>query len=281
MDAVLGIGKAGCAIADVMANYPQYEIFKIDVGLEKSKNTYPMPEQPTSQAYEESCPDFTSFFDSFGEEDNVMVALAGGGAISGATLKILEKIKHTKITLLYIKPDISLIGGKKFLYDDMTFHVLQEYARSGLFESICLVHNPTIEDIMGNVPVKGYYDVLNKIIVTTIHMINVYNNTESEFQDMSDSEIQNRICSIGLFDVGSSEEKLFFPLDNIKEKVYYVGATEKSLEDHNFFRQLKGKFKNNSDDDDIRVSYMIHETKFNEDYVYILAKSDEIQYMEK
>ena len=37
MDAVLGIGKAGCAIADVMANYPQYEIFKIDVGLEKSK----------------------------------------------------------------------------------------------------------------------------------------------------------------------------------------------------------------------------------------------------
>ena len=178
MDAVLGIGKAGCAIADVMAKYPQYEIFKIDVGLKKSKRNFPMPEQSTSQQYEESCPGFGSFFKSFKKDDNVMVVIGGGGAISGATLKILENIKHTKMTILYIKPDISLIGGKKFLYDDMTFHVLQEYARSGLFESICLVHNPTIEEILGGVPIDTFYDVINNLVTTTVHMINIYNNTD-------------------------------------------------------------------------------------------------------
>lgn len=280
MDAVLGIGKAGCAIADAMANYPQYEIFKIDVGLEKSKHNFPMPEQSTSQQYEESCPGFGQFFKPFKENDNVMVVIGGGGAISGAALKILENIKHTKMTIFYIKPDISLIGGKKFLYDDMTFHVLQEYARSGLFESICLVHNPTIEEILGGVPIDKFYETINNTVTTTVHMINIYNNTDPVFEDMSEPEVQNRITSLGIFDVGSSEERLFFPLDNIKEKVYYVAATEKSLEDNNFFRQLRAKFKNNSGDD-IRVSYIIHKTNYDEDYVYILARSDEIQYMEK
>ena len=280
MDAVLGIGKAGCAIADVMASYPQYEIFKIDVGLEKSKRNFPMPEQSTSQQYEESCPRFSQFFKPFKKEDNVIVVIGGGGAISGATLKILENIKHTKMTILYIKPDISLIGGKKFLYDDMTFHVLQEYARSGLFESICLAHNPTIEEILGGVPIDKFYETINNLVTTTVHMINIYNNTDPVFEDISEPEVQNRITSLGIFDVGSSEERLFFPLDNIKEKVYYVAATEKSLEDNNFFRQLRAKFKNNSGDD-IRVSYVIHKTNYDEDYVYILARSDEIQYMEK
>ena len=30
---IIGLGKAGCSIADQFTQYPQYEIYKIDVGL--------------------------------------------------------------------------------------------------------------------------------------------------------------------------------------------------------------------------------------------------------
>ena len=31
---IIGLGKAGCAIAECFSQYPQYNIFKIDVGIE-------------------------------------------------------------------------------------------------------------------------------------------------------------------------------------------------------------------------------------------------------
>ena len=34
MDAVIGLGAAGCNIADQFAKHPQYKVYKIDVGLE-------------------------------------------------------------------------------------------------------------------------------------------------------------------------------------------------------------------------------------------------------
>ena len=33
MDTIIGLGKSGCAIAVKFAEYPQYKIYKIDVGL--------------------------------------------------------------------------------------------------------------------------------------------------------------------------------------------------------------------------------------------------------
>ena len=38
MDTIVGLGKAGCAIADKFSKYPQYKIFKIDSeGLDKGE----------------------------------------------------------------------------------------------------------------------------------------------------------------------------------------------------------------------------------------------------
>ena len=47
MDTVIGLGKAGCAIADKFAQYPQYKTFKIDSeGLDpKSKNCHLLKKQ--------------------------------------------------------------------------------------------------------------------------------------------------------------------------------------------------------------------------------------------
>ena len=42
MDTIIGLGNAGCNIADEFAKYPQYSAYKFDVGLKKTKTSYPL-----------------------------------------------------------------------------------------------------------------------------------------------------------------------------------------------------------------------------------------------
>ena len=65
MDAVVGLGKAGCAVADTFSQYPQYEVYKIDSGIEESSKSFNLQEQPSSEEYERNCPDMASFFAEF------------------------------------------------------------------------------------------------------------------------------------------------------------------------------------------------------------------------
>ena len=54
---VLGLGKGGCAIADLFSQYPEYKVFKADVGL-KGKNCFNIPACKTIEEYEEKLPEF-------------------------------------------------------------------------------------------------------------------------------------------------------------------------------------------------------------------------------
>ena len=281
MDAVIGLGQAGCNIADLFASHSQYEVFKIDVGLEQGARSFPMPQQNSSEEYEKNCPSMKSFLKEIKQGDNVLFIFGGGGNIAGTTLRILETIKDSNISILYIKPDIELIGAKKYMLDRIAYYILQEYARSGLFERMFVTHNPSIEDALGEVPVRGYFDKLNEILVSTMHMINVFRNSRSEFENMSDPENHTRISTYGVVDSDSGEEKLFFPLDNIKEKVYYIGVNQKSLNDGGFFKKLKENMKEKAEKENVRISYSIHETKYEDNYAYVVAHSDEIQGEEK
>ena len=52
MQTVIGLGKAGCNIADQLSQYPQYQIKKIDVGLKKTKSTFGLKHQDSPELYE-------------------------------------------------------------------------------------------------------------------------------------------------------------------------------------------------------------------------------------
>ena len=292
MDAVIGLGAAGCNIADQFAKYPQYKVYKIDVGLESLNDlsgvvydeveqsnvkTFSMPLQLTSEDYEKNCPSMKSFFEELKEGDNVLFVLAGGGKIVGASLRILETIKDCNLSIMYVKPDLQLIGGKKYILDRISYYVLQEYARSGMFERMYLTYNPSIENATGDVAVKGYFDELNNTIVSTHHMINIFNNTESVFENKSDTEDHVRISTYGVVDPDTGEERLFFPLENITDKTYYIAVNKEVLEDKTFFKELKENMKKKAEQQDIGVSYVINETEYEESYVYVVAHSDEPQ----
>ena len=58
---IIGLGKAGCAIADKFGEHQQYKIYKIDVGLE-GERCYGIKEQPGPEEYEANAPSFKKFF---------------------------------------------------------------------------------------------------------------------------------------------------------------------------------------------------------------------------
>ena len=102
MQTVIGLGKAGCNIADHLSHYPQYQIKKIDVGLKKTKTTFGLKHQDGPELYEKSNmpKGINNFLEGVMPET---LFITSCGMVSGASLSVLSKIKdQTNITLMYI-----------------------------------------------------------------------------------------------------------------------------------------------------------------------------------
>ena len=274
METIIGLGSAGCNIADAFAQYPQYNIYKLDVGI-SGKGCYYLPKYNTPEEYEAHIGDLTNLFGEI--SGDILFIVGGSGNVSGGALRALEQLRHCSINVLYIEPDVGLLSGDKKLQERTTYYILQEYARSGLFERLYIISNPQVEKILGDVPIMGYNDKLNELIVSTIHMINVYNNIEPVVNNFSDFKEQTRISTIGISNL-ENEKKLFFSLDGIREMRYYYAINRDKLKtDGTLMRKITENVKNEAD---IDVSYGIYATDYSDDYVYCVANASIIQYRE-
>jgi hypothetical protein len=74
---------------------------------------------------------YPSFLDDINE--NMQVFVVGSSYSSNYTLGILEQIQDKKLEVFYVRPDVDLLTGVPKLLENMMFGVLQQYARSGLF----------------------------------------------------------------------------------------------------------------------------------------------------
>lgn len=273
---IIGLGKAGCAIADCFGEYPQYNIFKIDVDI-KGKQCYTIERKRSPEEYEQAAPDLSDFFGDI--KGRTIFVIGGSGNISAMCLRIMEQIKDKcEIDVLYIRPDIELLAGNKKLHEKVTYNVLQQYARSSAINRVFLVSNPDVENTMGSVPVMGYHDALNQFIVSTIHMINVFNNSEPVMGSYEDPGQTQRICTIGTYDIESGEEKMFFPLDSVREMRYIYAVGEKVLrEDGGLHKRIVTQMKGKTTDEIQNVSFGVYPTNYNTAYGYLLAYSPNIQ----
>ena len=104
---VIGLGNAGCNIADSFAQYPQYKIFKINVDIE-GKGCYNIPILETAEEYESyDYPKIRSFLK--GVKGETLFIIGGSGKISCGSLRILENIKRLPVSILYIQPDLDML----------------------------------------------------------------------------------------------------------------------------------------------------------------------------
>ena len=275
MDTVIGLGNAGCNIADKFSQYPQYLTYKLDVGLKRTKTTFPLKEHEKFEDYEEKLPSLKAFLKDV--TGDILFVVAGGGKMSSASLQVLQYLKKCNINILYIKPEMSLLNETQLKLDRLTYNVFQEYTRSGVFERMYIVSNEEVEQIVGGISIKNYHEKINEMIVSTIHMINVYKNNSSVNDTFCDLPIGARLTTIGMSDLEKNEDSMFFSLDNVSDIVYYYTYNKDKLEsDFELMSKIK-KAVAMKKEDDVRVTYGIFETNYEQDYIYCLNHSSMIQ----
>ena len=271
---VVGLGKAGCAIASSISEHPQYTAYMIDNGANGDRCfDFPLHDHP--EEYEKAAPDMTEFFRDV--EGEVVFILSGASRISGACLRILQHLRDCKVTIIYIKPNLDTLEDIKVRMHRVCFGVLQEYVRSAVFERMIIVDNDSVESILGQVPIMGYYDSLNKTITWTFHMLNVLKNSEAVMGKVNDTKETSRISTIGTVDFDSGEEKMFFSLDNIREKCYfYLLKGEDLRTDGNLLKTITEQVKELRSEDS-RSSYAIYSSEYEQNYIFSFYHTPYIQ----
>jgi hypothetical protein len=191
----LGIGNAGYTISKYFEKYPQYKVYKIDTQERKEKNYYKLPKQKNIVEYEINTPNLFNFIKSI--KGKLLVIIGGSGNISGSLLSILEQLKDKCIiSILYIKPDISLLSDIKIKQHEIVYNVLQQqYART-IFEQMIIVDNELLLNTM-DVEFENRYEYINENVSYCYHMINTFKNIDSIEDNFEEPVPTANLVSIG------------------------------------------------------------------------------------
>ena len=278
MDKIIGLGAAGVNITNQFSQYPQYRCYRIDTDVEglKKDGFYKIQPQNSTEQYEKNCPPIKNFLKDAKSE--ITMILSGCGMISGASLAILQQVRDRKINIIYVRGGERRLSQRARMTERSTFGIMQEYARSDLFNSFQVVSNKSLQQILGKTPVIGYYDALNGLLVNTIHMINVFDNSDPVASDFSPVSEINRISTYGISKFGEKEEEnLFFPLDNVRQKRYYFAINKKQLEADGDINNKIDEYLEHPSEQEIDISYGIYPTNYEENFVYYKAYTNSIQ----
>ena len=279
MYTIIGLGSAGHKVIMSFLEYPQYNGYTVDCEMPEESRTIfvEIPEFSHPEEYEKSTPDLSKRFNNLG--DTCLFVVCGASMISGATLRVLEAIhEKSKVSVLYMKPDVSILSEMRKLQENLVYNVLQEYSRSGLLEDFYVVEDTLIDEMIGGAPILGYFEHINRAMVSTIHMINVFNNQKKIIGTFSDPDPSASIATFGVLNTETGEEKPYFNLDNIREKTYYYAIPEKDLKtDKKLLSQIREQIKSKPQGEDVRLSYGVFPTQYDEKYAYFISRSSNIQ----
>ncbi len=276
MISIVGLGNAASAIVECFKDTPQYSVFKVNSEVKKSsKYAYKIKSFDKPEDYEQNIPDLKKFFSNVG--DTVQFFVVGGSMSSNYSLGILEQLKDRKVDLIYIQPDTELLTGYPVLIENVTYGVLQEYARSGLLNSITLISNLAIEESLGDINIKSYYDSLNNFIFSAVHHLNYFTHSEPEIGQVSRPSEINRIRAIAGLNMKNLEEKWFFPLDTPRELCYYLAINTERLEtEGGLHKKIVDLLKQKPKNAFRKISYAIYETPYN-DFGFCVAHTNVVQ----
>jgi hypothetical protein len=272
MDKIIGLGGAGCSIAEGFCQYTQYDVYKLDTSPTGGGIHYGLQKYGTPEDYERNTPVLTDFFKDV--DGDILFIVGGGGKTSGAALKVLQQLKGCNINVLYIKPDTASLSNTAYLQYRLTFNVLQEYARCGLLNKIFLVDNKQLESIVGDVPLLQIRGKMNDIVVNAIHYYNIFTHTDAVYENSEQLSETSRIGTFGIYDMTNSTETPFFQLDSLRDKCYYYCINEDVI---NSDGKLLKTIKEQVSKENIKASYQIHSTKHPSSFCYTAGYTNQIQ----
>ena len=264
---IIGVGGAGCSLAAMFQEYPQYTAYFVDTeNPGNHKNFLKVENQKSHEDYEEKYRKL-NLKKIKGE---ATVILSGTGEISGIILKLLEQIKHLNPKVLYIKPDLSTCDKLTKQRERVVFGVLQEYARSNLLSGLFVFSNPLIEDVLENISLTSYWKDVNNVVCTTYNMLTVFENTEPLLNSLSQQTTTSKIIAPGVVSFKDFSEKMFYELERPRLKKYFFGISEKTLnEKKNLLQDIRSYVKNKTSEN-CTACFAIYATSYEDDYVYTL-----------
>lgn len=275
---IVGLGKAGCNIAELFKKHPQYTVFKIDTDekYKRKKNCFHIPKQSSVELYDANRLDLSKLKQKLDEDEELYFILCGSGKVAACSLWILEQLADRKINIVYIKPDSTNLDQKSRLANRAHFHILQEYVRSGVFEKIYIVDNNRMSDVVGKSSVLQYYSKINNFIVDTVHWLNIYRNTDPVFDTYRDMYISSRICTFSYVDIEEGESKQIYFLKKCNQVKYFYGVNRIVIEsDEDLLEKLNRV--SSSEEEDISVSYGIYSTELEQGFSFAVLSSSDIQ----
>jgi hypothetical protein len=275
MISLVGIGNFCSELINKFSQYPQYNVYSIDTA-ENECNTFVISEFKNAEEYEKNYPEKLKHFINDNNKE-ISVFFDGSEAVSGIILRFLENFKNRKINIYYVRSDLELMGNIEKLQDKISFSILQEYTRSGLFQSFIVFDKISLERLLNNVSILEINDKLSDLISTTSHYINIYNNIKPILSNNIELSDISRIQTVGLSEIGSTEIKWFFDLNNIEEITYYFAINSNTLKkEKNLLQTIKAQVKEKQKEN-VKVLFNIYETNYQENFVYCVGRTKFIQ----
>ena len=262
---IVGFGEIGSMVSEELAKLSGFEHMTVTKEDFPKINTVEEAEKEASEITLDKCSESRVYFICSGEEK-----------ISGGLLRILEKIKGSKINLIYILRDPDLLSETIEKQQRAIFKILQNYARSGLFENILCVDELNLKKFfIANTSIFEYEKRLSEILAKMINMINWLKEAKSFYSEIDQPNEACRMNTLGIF--AEQEEKLIFPLDNTRQKDVYFACTEKTLtEDTEFMDKVKETLKSLKVGHE-KVEYKIVKTDYEQDFIYLMCHTNFIQ----
>jgi stress-induced morphogen len=262
---LIGLGSAGVGIVDSFSeSHTKVKITSKD-----------FPNCSSEEDYENNCPTF-----ELPISDEYWFFVCGGSKCSSAALRILETIKDKTINILYVCPDPDLSGSTVLRRHKVVYNILQEYTRSGLFNSICLVSNKQILDAIGNQPINKIYSAINTTIANTIESVMWFKSQEPIMGSLHQEKEISRIYTVSMGKVKNNEENMLFLLDNPTEICYIYSISKTQLENN---KDLIPMIRSRVVDDEknkINSSFAIYLSEHKQSFFYSLRYTHFIQPME-
>ena len=278
MISLIGIGEAGCNVVSLFENHKEYNCFLFSPDQENTKYTRKLPKVAKEEDCEGEAPKLSSYKTKEAIQDRVQVFLCGSSFSANYTLAILEQIKEKKIEIFYIKPDVDLLIGDVRLQERAIFGILQEYARSGLFNSFTIFSNPAIEKTIGEIPIKKYFDTINKSIYYAVHYLNVFDHTTPLVGNLSKPSDVQRIRSVGIVSVDKLTENWYYKLEEDRDVAYYLCIANERLEtDGKLHSRVVESLKNKPRNAFKNVTYGIYESPYETDFGFCVAHTNFVQ----
>jgi len=266
---VIGIGKAGCNICDSVSKISKIQTVKLDAGEG-------LPQCSSHEEYDSSVPKLARRL-KLKDAKKVWVVVCGAGKVSGVTLSVLEQIKGREVNVAYIHPDPFLCTPLQQKQNKVVFNVLQEFARSGLIDSLYLFSNKHLEGVVGEDTVINFFDKINDAIANAIVSIEHFGASEPIIGGHHDADEISRIRTVSLKQLSETQENFYFPLDNITESCYlYSVASDEIKNNKNLLTTIREQVILDKERG-VKSSFGVFENSSDYSYFYSLKYTHFIQ----